>query len=180
MSTVFISTLLAGTAVVSVVANVLTATCSQSIQLLGQMAVKKVIGFDDIDEVINKTDIISKLKRISLMVELISDSFSDIKKSSHSESNSISVVVIQCLSDLSDSVNLIGQTCKNIIEMKEYQESLYFNSWRFRLPDCLSIKQRLENDINVLNIRIDDFYKISSTLGILTFSHRNQSPPEYN
>jgi hypothetical protein len=46
--------------------------------------------------------------------------------------------------------------------MKTYQESIYFNTWRMRFPDCQPIKIKLENAISIINIRFDDFYKIWS------------------
>jgi hypothetical protein len=62
--------------------------------------------------------------------------------------------------------------------MKEYQRTLYLNNWKIRAPNLTFILDKIKIEIEVLNIRFDDFFKLTNIL-ISSFTLDN-SPPKYS
>ena len=195
----------------TIICNIINATCYKSIELLTNTITKEVAGFDDVDNLIKKTDLLAKIKKINIINKNISPSntidtsnqescsslcknISNLTNSSNSSNPSNpsnpsnlsnlsnpsnpSNIIEQALFDLNDIIKELNETIITIDEMKEYQRTLYLNNWKIRAPNLTFILDKLKIEIDILNIRFDDFIKITNIY--FMFPLINNSPPKYN
>ena len=118
---------------------------------------------NDLDLLIKKSDLIAKIRKIKTITE---------------STLPYNKVIEQSLSDLNDIIKDINETIITIDEMKEYQRTLYLNNWKIRAPNLTFILDKIKIEIEVLNIRFDDFFKLTNIL-ISSFTLDN-SPPKYS
>ena len=183
----------------TIICNIINATCYKSIELLTNTITKEVAGFDDVDNLIKKTDLLAKIKKINIINKNISPSntintsnqescsslcknISNLTNSSNlsnpSNPSNPSNIIEQALFDLNDIIKELNETIITIDEMKEYQRTLYLNNWKIRSPNLTFILDKLKIEIDILNIRFDDFIKITNIY--FMFPLINNSPPKYN
>jgi hypothetical protein len=159
----------------TIICNIINATCYKSIELLTNTITKEVAGFDDVDILIKKSDLIAKIKKINLIINtLIIDNINS------DTNNSIfyNKIIEQSLLDLNEIIKDLNETITSIDEMKEYQRTLYLNNWKIRAPNLTFILDKIKIEIDILNIRFDDFIKLTNISFI--FPKSNNLPPKYS
>jgi hypothetical protein len=154
----------------TIVCNIVNKTCSKSIELLTSTITKEVAGFDDVDILIKKSDLIAKIKKINLINDNIN--------SNDNVSYFYNKIIEQALIDLNDIIKNLNETIISVDEMKEYQKTLYLNNWKIRAPNLTFIIDKIKLETEILNIRFDDFIKITNISFI--FPTSNNLPPKYS
>ena len=145
---ILLTTVGIGVITTNVVCSLLSNTCSKSLELITRIGTTKILGFEDIDEIIFLSDIRVKLNKLILLCEHLNGCKIENK------------CIINGIKDMEDIILNINDELGKIDELKKYQGTLYFNDWRFRMPDLSINKKQLESYIKILNIRFDDFFKL--------------------
>ena len=144
-------------------------TCNKSIDLITTVVTRPVDGFSVIDEVITDSDIVCRLKHIRLLIKIL-ESKIHIKENKNDEGyGDLDVINTNdlfgvSLNDIKESVEKISECVEEINKSKNYQESLYFGTWRFRLPDCDQLLKQLKQRITIFNERFNNLIKYTQLI----------------
>jgi len=135
----------------SVISTVVSSIVSHSYNTICYMSTNASPTFSDIDEVIQKNDLHTKLELCQSLIDEL--------KHKHT-----STVVLDSIKTLDNIMSEIQLDIKWFHEQRSVQETLYFGSWRFRRPDLSKLLQDLQMRISILNLRFNDLVKIASVL----------------
>lgn len=156
-------------------------TSSKSLELITQIATKKVIGFEDIDNILLSSDLIVKLKNIKLLVIILKKKYPCKNKTDEEISNEINEAIDDYNTakldmheiNMSDLINLCIININNIIHKiniqldliykdKEYYKTLYLSKWR--LPDYTNLINDLKTNILIFNERLAEIIKFNNLI----------------
>lgn len=127
---------------VNIIYKTLYTTADKSINLITSITTKPQYCFKEIDDLIEKTDLICKINKIKHIITYI--------KSEHE-------IIKDCIIDLTDHLEKLNILLESIKNKKEYQESLYLGEWGFRSPNCEELIKKLEISNSILNTRFEYF-----------------------
>lgn len=106
----------------------LTLVCSKAIDNVGYFAISSHPGFSDWEMTLQKTDIKSRIEKI----QQLGIDYKDKEESGYQ----FKPVIKMCIKDINEVIVKINNVLEDTKKMQEYQETIYLNTWRFRLPDC--------------------------------------------
>jgi len=136
----------------TVISTIVSSIVSHSYSTICYMNSAASHTFSDIDDIIQKNDVINKLQLCQNLID-------ELRLSKHS-----STVIIESIKTIDNIISEIQLDIKWLHEQRQFQNTLYFGSWRFRRPDLSKLLQDLQLRISILNLRFNDLVKIASVL----------------
>jgi hypothetical protein len=125
--------------------------CNTTIKAVNMVISNKIYGFGETEDIIIYSDIIVKIDQLNKYILTVQNK-----------------LIEQHMEYLTDIINTLMTLLESISKMKEYQSTLYFNSWRFRLPDLTPVNNDLKKGIHIFNERYKNFIDM---LQIITYTH---------
>ncbi len=132
----------------------LSIVCTKAIENVHYFATTSHPGFSDWDVTLKRTDIKARIEKI----QQLSVEFKNKEDSGHN----FSPLIKSCIKGVNDVIMDINTVIEDTRKIQEYQETLYFNTWRFRLPDCVPMIQTLTFYSDLLKQRFDELEKMMS------------------
>ncbi len=139
----------------------LTLVCSKAIDNVGYFAISSHPGFSDWEMTLQKTDIKARIEKIQQLGLHFKE-----KEEAGYQFNS---VIKMCIGGINDTIIKINSVLEDTKKMQEYQETIYLNTWRFRLPDCTPQINTLTFYSDLLKERFTELEKMSLIVG--SFDH---------
>lgn len=128
----------------------LSASCSKAIDIIAYIATHpSTPGFQQWDNAIIDTDINHRIKNINLLTQ-------------HLNQKHLSNLISSCLHDIQTCIDDIIVVLDKVSTLKQYQQTLYFNSWSFRQPSCQPYIDSLHRLSNVLRNRVSELHTFAS------------------
>jgi hypothetical protein len=136
----------------------ITLTCSKTIDSITYLATNTHPGFAEFNGLLKKTDLKVKISKINqLIVE-----FKEKEDSGHQFKQSIKLSI----DDVDKTIKNIDAILNEAKQLKEYQESLYWSTWRS--VDCTPLIEKLTLEAYLLNQRFYDLEKVISIVNHLS------------
>lgn len=139
----------------------LTLVCSKAIDNVGYFAISSHPGFSDWEMTLQRTDIKARIEKIQQLGLHFKE-----KEEAGYQFNS---VIKMCIGGINDTIIKINGVLEETKKMQEYQETIYLNTWRFRLPDCTPQINTLTFYSDLLKERFTELEKMSLIVG--SFDH---------
>jgi hypothetical protein len=138
----------------------LSLTCSKAIDGIGYLATTaSVPGFTEWDFYVKKTDIEVRIRNVGLLTEVL--------KTKEANGHQFDPLIKTCLGDINETIGNLATIIDKIKVMKEYQATIYFSTWRFRLPSCYEEVAQLQAYSEILTTRINELEKFSTIVSNL-------------
>lgn len=121
--------------------------CGKGLNLCYYFTSNKTNEYEDINNLLLKTDIKCKIAKTHLFLKDVDD-------------KTLSNCVKLAIKDLEEVIIKINLALQHFIVVNENYNALYFKKWR---SNNLNLLTNLENDINLFNIRFEDmvqFYNL--------------------
>lgn len=133
----------------SIAGTIISASCKKTYDLASYIVSNPVPSSNDVKNLLEKTDIIVKIRKISKYLE-------DLKINNEKK------YLIYAIDDIKVCINDINELLNEILEIEKVQKSLYFGNWSFRKINCSAIINKLEIKIYNLYTRFDDYCKLNA------------------
>jgi hypothetical protein len=120
-------------------------TCSKSLGLIKSLSIQDVNHYEELNKLLVKTDVKQKIAKIhQLLMDL--------------EKYELKSCIKLAISDLHYTIQTINNLLEQCINLNQNHKQLWLHQYRSLNMNDLLIQ--LELQINLLNIRFDDLYKI--------------------